>query len=220
MRKGNFTDVLEVKPGSHQITIEVAWDDNKKTEKIMGQFRAGESRGRWTSTWAGSGRTWTWSGGSEALPSWITKPSCGARSWKPARAQEQGEVPIGAVLVVEDGDRRLGLQPAHRSHDPTAHAEVVTLRAAARALVELPPAGQHALRDPRALPACAWGRSCRPGSGPWSTARPRPKGGAVRSLLRVDDLPLNHRFEVVEGVLAEESRQLLQDFFKARRGNG
>jgi predicted Ser/Thr protein kinase len=44
MRKGNFTDVLEVTPGWHQVTIEVAWDDNKKTEKIMGQFRGGITR--------------------------------------------------------------------------------------------------------------------------------------------------------------------------------
>ena len=45
-----------------------------------------------------------------------------------------------------------------------------------------------------------------------------PKGGAVRSLLRADELPLNHRFEVVEGILGEESGKLLQDFFQARRG--
>jgi hypothetical protein len=44
MRKGNFTDVLEVTPGWHQVTIEVAWDDSKKTEKIMGQFRGGITR--------------------------------------------------------------------------------------------------------------------------------------------------------------------------------
>jgi eukaryotic-like serine/threonine-protein kinase len=44
MRKGNFTDVLEVTPGWHEIRIEVAWDDNKKTEKIMGQFRGGVTR--------------------------------------------------------------------------------------------------------------------------------------------------------------------------------
>ena len=45
-----------------------------------------------------------------------------------------------------------------------------------------------------------------------------PKGGAVRSLLDVNTLPLNHRFEVVEGVLAEECRELLQGFFRERRG--
>ena len=45
-----------------------------------------------------------------------------------------------------------------------------------------------------------------------------PKGGAVRSLLDPETLPLNHRFEVVEGVLQEECRELLQEFFRSRRG--
>jgi tRNA(adenine34) deaminase len=44
-----------------------------------------------------------------------------------------------------------------------------------------------------------------------------PKGGAVRSLLDPNTLPLNHRFAVVEGVLAEECRELLQGFFRTRR---
>ncbi len=44
MRKGTFTDVLEVKPGWHQLRVEVAWEDNKKTQKIMGRFRGGSTR--------------------------------------------------------------------------------------------------------------------------------------------------------------------------------
>ncbi|PYQ17584.1 MAG: hypothetical protein DMF79_17295 [Acidobacteria bacterium] len=47
-----------------------------------------------------------------------------------------------------------------------------------------------------------------------------PKGGAIRSLLRVEDLALNHRFEVVTGILEADCRQLIQDFFKARRETG
>ena len=47
---------------------------------------------------------------------------------------------------------------------------------------------------------------------------PDPKGGALRSLLDVSALPLNHRFEAVEGVLADECRDLLQAFFRERRG--
>jgi tRNA(adenine34) deaminase len=44
-----------------------------------------------------------------------------------------------------------------------------------------------------------------------------PKGGALRSVLRFEDIPTNHRFRVVEGVLEEECRQILVDFFKDRR---
>jgi hypothetical protein len=44
MRKGNFTDVLEVTPGWHEVRVEVAWEDNRKTEKIMGQFKGGVTR--------------------------------------------------------------------------------------------------------------------------------------------------------------------------------
>jgi serine/threonine-protein kinase len=44
MRKGNFTNVLEVSPGWHEVKVEVAWDDNRKTEKIMGQFKGGVTR--------------------------------------------------------------------------------------------------------------------------------------------------------------------------------
>jgi hypothetical protein len=44
MRKGNFTDVLEVAPGWHEVRVEVAWEDNRKTEKIMGQFKGGVTR--------------------------------------------------------------------------------------------------------------------------------------------------------------------------------
>jgi tRNA(adenine34) deaminase len=47
---------------------------------------------------------------------------------------------------------------------------------------------------------------------------PDPKGGAVRSVLDAATLPLNHRFEASEGVLADDCRRLLQDFFRSRRG--
>jgi tRNA(adenine34) deaminase len=133
------------------------------------------------------------------------------------RAQEQGEVPIGAVLVVEGTVVASGFNQPIGAQDPTAHAEVVTLRAAARAAsnYRLPGSTLYVTLEPCLLCVGAIVQA-RVGSVVYG---PRdPKGGAVRSLLRVDDLPLNHRFEVVEGVLAEESGQLLRDFFKARRG--
>jgi tRNA(adenine34) deaminase len=133
------------------------------------------------------------------------------------RAQEQGEVPIGAVLVVGETIVASGFNQPVGSHDPTAHAEVVTLRAAAKASsnYRLPGSILYVTLEPCLLcvGAIVQARVATVVYGPRD-----PKGGAVRSLLRVDDLPLNHRFEVVEGVLAEESGQLLRDFFKARRG--
>jgi tRNA(adenine34) deaminase len=47
-----------------------------------------------------------------------------------------------------------------------------------------------------------------------------PKGGAIRSILRLGDLELNHRLEVIDGVLEDECRRLIQDFFKLRRETG
>jgi tRNA(adenine34) deaminase len=133
------------------------------------------------------------------------------------RAQERGEVPIGALLVVDETIVATGFNQPIGSHDPTAHAEVVALRAAAKALANyrLPGGTLYVTLEPCLL--CV-GAIVQARVGTLVYGARDPKGGAVRSLLRVDELPLNHRFEVVEGVLAEESGKLLQDFFKARRG--
>jgi tRNA(adenine34) deaminase len=133
------------------------------------------------------------------------------------RAQAQGEVPIGAVLVVDGAIVASGFNQPIGSQDPTAHAEVVVLRAGARALsnYRLPGSTLYVTLEPCLL--CV-GAIVQARVATVVYAARDPKGGAVRSLLRVDELPLNHRFEVVEGILAEESGKLLQDFFKARRG--
>jgi tRNA(adenine34) deaminase len=133
------------------------------------------------------------------------------------RAQAQGEVPIGAVLVVDGAIVASGFNQPIGSQDPTAHAEVVVLRAAAKALsnYRLPGSTLYVTLEPCLL--CV-GAIVQARVATVVYGAHDPKGGAVRSLLRVDELPLNHRFEVVEGILAEESGKLLQDFFKARRG--
>ena len=135
-----------------------------------------------------------------------------------ARASaDGGEVPIGAVLVrdgkviTKSGNRTI------RDCDPTAHAEMVVLREAARAV------RNYRLADTTlyvTLEPCAM---C---SGAIIQARvPRlvyaaddPKGGAFRSCFEILTSPkLNHSVEVVPGILAEESAALLQSFFAARR---
>ncbi|HEY7514354.1 MAG TPA: tRNA adenosine(34) deaminase TadA [Vicinamibacteria bacterium] len=132
------------------------------------------------------------------------------------RAQEQDEVPIGALLVLDGQIVSTGFNQPVGSRDPTAHAEVVALRAAAKALANyrLPGSTLYVTLEPCLL--CV-GAIVQARVATVVYGARDPKGGAVRSLLRVDELPLNHRFEVVEGVLAEECGRLLVDFFRARR---
>ena len=103
--------------------------------------------------------------------------------------------------------------------DPTAHAEVLALREAARAIgnYRLTGATLYVTVEPCLMCVGAIVHA-RVATVVYGVAD--PKGGAVRSLLDPSALPLNHRFEAVEGVLAEECRQVLQEFFRMRRGAG
>jgi tRNA(adenine34) deaminase len=134
-----------------------------------------------------------------------------------ALARERGEVPVGAVVVREDRVLGAGFNQPIGSHDPTAHAEVVALRAAARAVgnYRLPGARLYVTVEPclMCVGAIVHARIATVVYGATD-----PKAGAVRSLLDPATLPLNHRFAVVEGVLADECAALLRDFFRARRG--
>jgi tRNA(adenine34) deaminase len=100
--------------------------------------------------------------------------------------------------------------------DPTAHAEVLALREAARAVgnYRLPGASLYVTVEPCLMCVGAIVHA-RVGTVVYGVAD--PKGGAVRSILDPSALFLNHRFEAVEGVLADECRALLQGFFRSRR---
>jgi tRNA(adenine34) deaminase len=129
-----------------------------------------------------------------------------------------GEVPVGAVLVGEDGailarahNRPLG------ACDPTAHAEVLALREAALLLgnYRLPQVTFYVTIEPclMCLGALLQARVQRVVFG-----APDPKAGACVSLYRLPEDPrLNHRIEVQGGVREAECRELLQEFFKKRR---
>lgn len=139
-----------------------------------------------------------------------------------ARGARAGEVPVGAVLVGADGAvLARGHNRPIAGNDPTAHAEIIVLRRAARRLgnYRLPGTTLYVTVEP--CPMCAgalvWARVRRVVFGAAD-----PKAGAVRTLYRLlEDQRLNHRVEVVEGVLVEECRELLQSFFrKRRRKNG
>ena len=131
-------------------------------------------------------------------------------------AGERGEVPIGAVLVVEGRLVGEGANQPIRAADPTAHAEIVALRQAAQA------SGNYRLTGATAYVTV---EPCLMCVGALVNARvatvvygaTEPKWGALVSKLDVSTLGLNHRFEKVGGVLEAECRQLMIDFFKLRR---
>jgi len=134
-----------------------------------------------------------------------------------AKAAELGEVPVGAVVV--HGGRIIGdgfNQPI-ATHDPTAHAEVVALRGAARTI------GNYRLTDATVYVTV---EPCLMCVGAMIHARiglvvfgaTEPKSGALQSMTTAHELPgLNHRLTILGGVLADESRALLHQFFKSRR---
>ena len=133
------------------------------------------------------------------------------------QAEQTGEVPVGAVVVMEGGIVGRGANAPIADSDPTAHAEMVALRQAARAVdnYRLPGATLYVTVEPCAMCAGALvaARVARLVFG----ARDL-RFGAVRSKFRLADSDLlNHQVVVVEGVLAEECGRKLQDFFRRRR---
>ena len=132
-------------------------------------------------------------------------------------AAAEGEVPIGAVVVYDDEVIARGHNRREVDEDPSAHAEFSAMTAAARALgrwrltgctvyVTLEPCLMCAgLMVNARIDRCVYGA-------------PDPKGGALGTLYDVScDERLNHAFEVVPGVLADECAQELRAFFRARR---
>jgi len=133
------------------------------------------------------------------------------------RALEAGEVPVGAVVVCEGRIVGQGWNRNVADNDPTAHAEMVALRAAGRKI------GNHRLGD---CDLFATIEPCPMCAGALVHARIKrlvygaddPKAGAVHSVLEVINHPsLNHRMEVRGGVLAGRSAEILQEFFRKRR---
>lgn len=133
------------------------------------------------------------------------------------RAQARGEVPVGAVVVQEGAIIARGRNEREISQDPTTHAEMIAIREAARILgswrltdttlyvtLEPCPMCAGALVNAR-VPRVVWG--CND-----------PKAGATETLYAIGSDPrLNHRFECVPGVLADECSGLLTGFFAAIR---
>ena len=133
------------------------------------------------------------------------------------QAGERGEVPVGAVITQDQRVIGRGRNSPIVSDDPTAHAEIVALREAGlhRANYRLSGATIYVTLEPCAMCAGAL-VSARIARLVFGTRDLR--FGAVRSKFRIADSDLlNHRVEVVEGVLAVESAELLKAFFESRR---
>ncbi len=133
------------------------------------------------------------------------------------RAEHAGEVPVGAVVTVEDQLVAVGSNRPIGDCDPTAHAEIVALRAAAKVVGNYRLAGAtlYVTIEPCAM--CA-GAIVQARIKRLVYGAEDPKAGAVRSLFALADHPqLNHRVEVTAGVLRDECAALLQAFFEARR---
>lgn len=132
-------------------------------------------------------------------------------------AEAAGEVPVGA-LIVRDGEILAeGFNRPISTHDPTAHAEMVALRAAAARIDNYRLTGTtlYVTLEPCAM--CA-GAMVHARVARLVYAATDPRAGAAGSIFNVVQNPaLNHRLEVVPGVLAEECSTLLRDFFVARR---
>ena len=131
-------------------------------------------------------------------------------------AFDAGEVPIGAVIVAAGEVVGQGFNQPIAARDPTAHAEVVALRAGARALENYRLAGTTLYVTLEPCLMCV-GAIVHARVAALVYGAADLKGGAVHSILRVDELGLNHVFDVVDGVLADDCGRLLVDFFKARR---
>jgi len=132
-------------------------------------------------------------------------------------AAGRGEVPVGAVIAVEDEILSRAGNRTIADADPTAHAEIVALREAAARIGNhrLAGAALYVTIEPCAM--CA-GAMIQARIAHLIYGADDPKGGAVRSCFSILSHPLlNHKVDVTSGVLAEESAGLLKDFFAARR---
>jgi tRNA(Arg) A34 adenosine deaminase TadA len=132
-------------------------------------------------------------------------------------ARERGEVPVGAVLVMDGEIMGRGFNQPVSKNDPTAHAEIVALRHAGREAgnYRLPGSTMYVTIEPcqMCVGAMVHARVARVVYG-----TPEPKAGAIESAMRAHEHPsLNHRLEVTSRVLEDECREVIQSFFAERR---
>lgn len=133
------------------------------------------------------------------------------------KAGDAGEVPVGAVVVLDGEVIGAGFNQPISSHDPTAHAEVVALRAAAARAGNYRLTGSTLYVTVEPCLMCV-GAMVHARVGLVVYGATEPKAGAVVSMTRAHELPqLNHRLQVEGGILEDECREAVQAFFRSRR---
>jgi tRNA(adenine34) deaminase len=133
------------------------------------------------------------------------------------QAAQHGEVPVGAVVVRDNQVVGRGFNQPIGRHDPTAHAEIMALRDAAQTLGNYRLPGCTLVVTVEPCTMCA-GALVHARIGRLIFGAKEPRAGAVRSSARVlDNLGLNHKITVVEGVLEKECKALMSSFFQGRR---
>ena len=133
-------------------------------------------------------------------------------------AADRGEIPIGAVIAVDGDIVGRGFNHPIEAADPTAHAEIVAIRDAARHIRNYRLTGATLCVTIEPCLMCV-GAMVHARIGTLVYGAAEPKSGAIVSTVRGGELPgLNHRFTVVADVREAECRELVQAFFRARRG--
>ena len=134
------------------------------------------------------------------------------------KAEAAGEVPIGAIVVLDGFVIGNGFNQPISASDPTAHAEIVAMRAAATRLGNYRLTGSTLYVTVEPCLMCVGAMvHARVSTVVYGAAE--PKAGAITSMTRAHELPgLNHRLQVQSGVLEEECREIMQAFFRSRRG--
>jgi tRNA(adenine34) deaminase len=133
------------------------------------------------------------------------------------RAMDRDEVPIGAVVAIDGAIVAAAFNQPISTVDPTAHAEIRAIRAAAQAVGNYRLTGATLCVTVEPCAMCV-GAMVHARIGTLIYGAPEPKTGAVVSTLKLlDDPSWNHRMTVVAGVMASDCRALLQDFFKEKR---
>ncbi len=133
------------------------------------------------------------------------------------KAEASGEVPVGAILVKDEQIIGQGFNQPILNHDPTAHAEIIALREAGRQVknYRLIDTTMYVTLEPCAMCAMAMVHA-RVKTIVYATQEPRTgAGGSLYQLLQHSGH--NHQIEIVEGVLKQQSGEMLKRFFKSRR---
>lgn len=133
------------------------------------------------------------------------------------QAEINGEVPVGAVIVLNRRIIGSGFNCPIGLTDPTAHAEIQAIRAAARQIGNYRLTGSTLYVTVEPCAMCA-GSLINARISRLVYGTPDLRAGAIESVFRIaDNSSLNHRVEVTSGILAEECREIMQSFFRARR---